>query len=994
MAKYKFRLLLDYTTGTKEMYVANKADGTSGGFSDFYFIDTDSTVNYSSSQALDVIENMMGCTVYQNQSQFTGSIGSGVSNSASDKFVQNSATKPLSASLTGGTESGSIVLTANSNLKRYKFFGEKVCSVLGFPENIWIYPENAVISNTGSEESRIRGNLQSKALTVTNTFNISNIGSVTSDIPFRINKESDRWIKWVNVTSSANIDENNLLLGYNSDNDTYELKNNISAQDTVNFNISASKVRLTGNLDIGGVGNFITSTYGSTKITNEDDSFIELKSGNATYGVMIRDYNSNLYANISTNDGYLSLSYDTITANQGLFITEPSANVNRVGIGTNSPSKTLTVHGESFLSESIFTDGHLYFEDDFHMGYYGGGLNFAETSVSDYRLFIEEGGNIGIGTNTPGYKFDVVGDARIQGNGRPSIRFSTETDTPNLADTFAGTTDKAYISFDDNNSSNDPGFIMHETRNTSETNEGVLHLCPSDDNSVSDYVSIHGTNDADMIKLHTDGQISGVTTIATTTVNSTNVNSTNSSIDEMTSNIIRTAYVMTSGFESSSEFRAVANSDYSKFKLYGSTDLYAIGMYTAMTHGALNDWATTFTMNNDGDRGWVFRHSDMTQAQAAMSLTTTGTMCLKNRLSVGLEAMDSGDTNSTPAATTEIAGIGTVPLRLINNNNDQIWFQRDTNPSLTGAHTFVDNGDNSNDGTVYGWNFWMGNESGIGTVFNIQSSGEIYIPNNVAIGDESNPSAPLHIFQTSDDPGGALRMKNNDDSNYWDIYVNVNSDLRFAYNGSTSYGGYLNNTSNVGAINFTGQHRSLPSTGKSADYTASIGHIVTADGTYSNLYELTSSKQMTKPNINESLPNVRLSTKAYDKSVFGVISDSEDDTVSDGDNIRTFTQGIFTMTTAKENSDDNRLHINSLGEGAVWVSNYSGSLENGDYITTSPIEGLGMKQNDDLLHNYTVAKITQDCTFDLDATNYDCVEFQWSGSTYRKAFVGCTYHCG
>ena len=94
-------------------------------------------------------------------------------------------------------------------------------------------------------------------------------------------------------------------------------------------------------------------------------------------------------------------------------------------------------------------------------------------------------------------------------------------------------------------------------------------------------------------------------------------------------------------------------------------------------------------------------------------------------------------------------------------------------------------------------------------------------------------------------------------------------------------------------------------------------------------------------------------------------------------------------------SDDQKLIINSLGEGAIWVNNFSGSLENGDYITTSPIEGLGMKQDDDLLHNYTVAKITQDCTFDLTASaSYDCVEFQWSGSTYRRAFVGCTYHCG
>ena len=86
--------------------------------------------------------------------------------------------------------------------------------------------------------------------------------------------------------------------------------------------------------------------------------------------------------------------------------------------------------------------------------------------------------------------------------------------------------------------------------------------------------------------------------------------------------------------------------------------------------------------------------------------------------------------------------------------------------------------------------------------------------------------------------------------------------------------------------------------------------------------------------------------------------------------------------------------VNSLGEGAIWITNCSGSLENGDYITTSPILGLGMKQDDDLLHNYTVAKITQDCDFRINSTKFNCVEFEWSGSTYRKAFVGCTYHCG
>ena len=85
----------------------------------------------------------------------------------------------------------------------------------------------------------------------------------------------------------------------------------------------------------------------------------------------------------------------------------------------------------------------------------------------------------------------------------------------------------------------------------------------------------------------------------------------------------------------------------------------------------------------------------------------------------------------------------------------------------------------------------------------------------------------------------------------------------------------------------------------------------------------------------------------------------------------------------------NRLIINSLGEGAIWVSNINENLKNGDYITTSHIEGLGMKQDDDLLHNYTVAKITQDCDFASGTTNVT-----HNGVTYQTKLVGCTYHCG
>ena len=132
---------------------------------------------------------------------------------------------------------------------------------------------------------------------------------------------------------------------------------------------------------------------------------------------------------------------------------------------------------------------------------------------------------------------------------------------------------------------------------------------------------------------------------------------------------------------------------------------------------------------------------------------------------------------------------------------------------------------------------------------------------------------------------------------------------------------------------------------------------------------------------------LNLSDKEKDKRVFGVISDTEDI----GDGGRTYSMGNWVSVYPIDENEPQRLVINSVGEGGIWVCNYSGSFENGDYITTSPILGLGMNQNDEYLKNYTVAKITQDCNFD---NSDDYVEIEFSGSLYRKQFVGCTYHCG
>lgn len=155
------------------------------------------------------------------------------------------------------------------------------------------------------------------------------------------------------------------------------------------------------------------------------------------------------------------------------------------------------------------------------------------------------------------------------------------------------------------------------------------------------------------------------------------------------------------------------------------------------------------------------------------------------------------------------------------------------------------------------------------------------------------------------------------------------------------------NTSGPFFVNFTGQHRCFVNGIEQFNIHDYEGLIVVSD---QNQYASMNAKN--NITINESLPLVSVSKNASDKRSFGVIS-----LVSDAVHI-----DETTATQLKERGDL-RLEINSVGEGAIWVSDIGGALEAGDYITTSSVLGYGMKQNDDILRNYTVAKITMDCDF-------------------------------
>ena len=72
--------------------------------------------------------------------------------------------------------------------------------------------------------------------------------------------------------------------------------------------------------------------------------------------------------------------------------------------------------------------------------------------------------------------------------------------------------------------------------------------------------------------------------------------------------------------------------------------------------------------------------------------------------------------------------------------------------------------------------------------------------------------------------------------------------------------------------------------------------------------------------------------------------------------------------------------IYSLGDGHILVCSEGGDIAIGDYISSSNTEGHGMKQSDDLLHSYTVAKATE-------AVN-------WAEESGTTKLITCTYHAG
>ena len=89
---------------------------------------------------------------------------------------------------------------------------------------------------------------------------------------------------------------------------------------------------------------------------------------------------------------------------------------------------------------------------------------------------------------------------------------------------------------------------------------------------------------------------------------------------------------------------------------------------------------------------------------------------------------------------------------------------------------------------------------------------------------------------------------------------------------------------------------------------------------------------------------------------------------------------LIANSMTKDLSESYKLvNMNAVGEGQINVCGENGNIEAGDLIVTSSIPGKGMKQADDIIRGYTVAKARESVTFD---------------SPNQVKMIACIYLCG
>jgi hypothetical protein len=226
---------------------------------------------------------------------------------------------------------------------------------------------------------------------------------------------------------------------------------------------------------------------------------------------------------------------------------------------------------------------------------------------------------------------------------------------------------------------------------------------------------------------------------------------------------------------------------------------------------------------------------------------------------------------------------------------------------------------------------------------------------------------------------------------------------------------WRNNSQNYRAVDtngsgfFTGQHPTNCLDISQSTVNQYVGQLVSITTDGYTIYDTSGNQIKGKDAIQITCasPITSLTTKDADHAVFGVVANCFNNGLQADGTIDTYSDSEFVTNLF------GRIMVNCVGEGAIWVTNYGGNVSNGDYLCSCPIPGLSRVQDSGRLMNYTVAKATMSCDFNppfistlstflfegstfstvVSCLAYQCEPIEFNGSSFMKAFIGCTYHC-
>ena len=413
MANLPFKINIETTAGREVSYFTSSlAESTENNITAVTLVDRINTMNSSS---------------YTSSAQAPSSF-------ITSRNFGTAANIWLSASVDGDGDAGAVVFTHTDSddtaqrLKKYRFFGTKVCNVLGFPEGQWIYPQNFILDDTPGGDNYFSGDVAATNLNLTRGFTMANTATVRSNLRFATTSGSgaDLFVQF--TTGSGAFQTNALLLGYDTDTNRYVL-NGGGASGVDKLYIDA------GNGDLQS----LTATH--TRVTSSRYKVYNEIHGNASPGSegvipqrinlnstqgliqLISQYNSNvtMIMNSFSDPGSIVLNYAGVNCDiqirgdneNNLLFTD--ASTDRVGIGTNAPTSRL------HIKETSNDENAITFEDDSNIGYIGMAndsdfIHIGEGSdvTANQKLTVDLANTrVGINNATPSYPLDVNGNGRV-----------------------------------------------------------------------------------------------------------------------------------------------------------------------------------------------------------------------------------------------------------------------------------------------------------------------------------------------------------------------------------------------------------------------------------------------------------------------------------------------------------------------------------------------------------------------------------------------------